>query len=315
MSDTQRAEPATSPPHESLKRRGLLAIAAAMAAAVVSKVTDRNNTNVAFAADQVIDGNIVFTNPGMNNFRDIHTTGNTSGLRFYNNDVLTVQPLGAAIQFWGNGSGLPGQAYIDSGANDGAAVIFRTAPSGGAIQERFRCDANGNVTLSGNLSVAGIKAFVMDHPLDPANSYLYHSAVEAPEQLNIYSGTVNTNGAGEAIVNMPSYFQALNRDVRYQLTVVGQFAQAIVSSKVNNGQFKIKTDKPNVEVCWQVSGVRNDAYARAHPFQAVQPKTGAEHGLYLHPEVFGKSHADSLSYNRSPEKLLKLRGDEVQQGR
>jgi hypothetical protein len=311
MSDAQSADPPNTSPRESLKRRGLLAAAAAVAAAIVSKVTDRGSNQVAFAADQVVDGNIVFTNPGMNNFRDIHTTGNLSGLRFYNNDVLTVQPLGAAIQFWGNGSGLPGQAYIDSGANDGAAVIFRTAPSGGNIQERFRINAQGNVTITGNLSVAGIKAFVMDHPIDPANWYLYHSAVEAPEQLNIYSGTVETNAAGEAIVTLPDYFDALNRDVRYQLTVVGQFAQAIVASKVQNGQFRIETDKPQVEVCWQVSGVRNDAYARAHPFEAEQRKTGEEHGLYLQPEVFGKSHTESLAYSRSPEKVLNLPANEA----
>jgi hypothetical protein len=40
----------------------------------------------------------------------------------------------------------------------------------------------------------------------------------------------------------------LNRDFRYQLTVIGTFAQAIVVTEIANGSFSIKTDKPNVKV-------------------------------------------------------------------
>ena len=39
---------------------------------------------------------------------------------------------------------------------------------------------NGNVDVDGNLSKAG-GSFKIDHPLDPANKYLYHSFVESPE--------------------------------------------------------------------------------------------------------------------------------------
>jgi hypothetical protein len=295
----------------SWRRRGLVAGLAALAAAALGKVTDRV-ADTAYAADVAVDnlsvnGNITFTFPGFNNFRDIHTTGNSSGLRFYNADVLTVIPDGAAIQFWGNNTGLPGQAYIDSGANDNAAIILRTAGSGQSVSERFRIDHAGSCTITGSLAVSGIKAFVMDHPLDPANSYLYHSAVEAPEQLNVYSGTVVTNFAGEAVVSLPGYFSAVNTDVRYQLTVLGQFAQAIVSSKVSNDQFRIKTDKPHIEVCWQVTGVRNDPYARAHPFQPVQPKSAEERGYYLHPEVYGRQSTESIAWSRSPERQLGLK--------
>src|SRR4051812_21878743 len=95
--------------------------------------------------------------------------------------------------------------------NDSSAVILRTSTSAGPVTERLRVDATGNVTITGNLAVAGTKAFVMDHPLDPANSYLYHSAVEAPEQLNVYSGSVTTDGLGEAVVKLPAYVEALNR--------------------------------------------------------------------------------------------------------
>src|SRR6185437_9954121 len=43
-----------------------------------------------------------------------------------------------------------------------------------------------------------------------------------------------------------------------------------------------------VKVCWQVTGVRKDAWAEANriPVEEAKPKT--ERGRYLHPELFGK---------------------------
>ncbi len=71
---------------------------------------------------------------------------------------------------------------------------------------------------------------------------------------------------------LPPYFQAGTTSYRYQLTVVGQFAQAIVSSELSDNRFTIKTDRPNVKVSWQVTGIRNGAYATAHPLQVEQDK-------------------------------------------
>jgi len=51
------------------------------------------------------------------------------------------------MQFWGNNSGLPGQLYLDSGAHNSAALIFRTTTTGGTITERMRVAANGNVGI------------------------------------------------------------------------------------------------------------------------------------------------------------------------
>ncbi len=92
---------------------------------------------------------------------------------------------------------------------------------------------------------------------------------------------------GLATVQLPEWFEALNRDFRYQLTVIGQFAQAIVADKVANHQFRIKTDKPNVEVSWQVTGIRQDAFANAHRIQVEVEKAPEDRGHYLHPELFG----------------------------
>jgi hypothetical protein len=102
----------------------------------------------AFAQDNPINGNILFTSPDLH--KDIRTSDNSGGLRFYAAPALTANPNGAAIQFWGNGSpSFPGQAYIDSGAHDGAAIILRTAPTGGTITERLRISSTGNVGIGG----------------------------------------------------------------------------------------------------------------------------------------------------------------------
>ena len=145
----------------------------------------------------------------------------------------------------------------------------------------------GNVTITGTLT-KGAGAFKIDHPLDPENKYLVHSFVESPDMMNVYNGNVMTDADGMVRVELPDYFNALNRDYRYQLTVIGQFAQAIVSEKVVGNWFAIRTDKPHVEVSWQVTGIRQDAYANANRIAVEEQKPVAERWLYLHPEAQGK---------------------------
>jgi hypothetical protein len=47
-----------------------------------------------------------------------------------------------------------------------------------------------------------LKFFRIDHPLDPANKYLNHSAVESPDMKNIYDGVVTLDADGEAVVEL-----------------------------------------------------------------------------------------------------------------
>ena len=65
---------------------------------------------------------------------------------------------------------------------------------------------DGNVDVDGNLSKAG-GSFKIDHPLDPANKYLYHSFVESPDMMNIYNGNATTDAQGSAIVQLPEWFE------------------------------------------------------------------------------------------------------------
>jgi hypothetical protein len=126
--------------------------------------------------------------------------------------------------------------------------------------------------------------------------------------MNIYNGNITTDSNGNAVVTMPDWFEALNQDFRYQLTVMGQFAQAIVANEIADHSFAIRTDKPNVKVSWQVTGVRHDAWANAHRIPVEQLKADQDRGLYLHPELFGAPREKSIVAARHPE-LKIVRGD------
>ena len=80
--------------------------------------------------------------------------------------------------------------------------------------------------------MTGTKNFRIDDPLDPKHKFLQHAAVESNEVLNVYSGNATTNGNGLGVGGvLPAYFDRINTDFRYQLTVIGQFAQAIVGRR------------------------------------------------------------------------------------
>jgi hypothetical protein len=188
--------------------------------------------------------------------------------------------------------------YTMAGGNNGHTYI--NAVTGAAVHLRINSvdqlvATSGSVDVLGTLSKGG-GSFKIDDPLDPANKYLYHSFVESPDMMNIYNGNVTTDASGEAAVELPEWFETLNRDFRYQLTVIAQFARAIVAGKVANHQFVIKTDKPNVEVSWQVTGIRKDAFANAHRIQVEVEKAPADRGHYLYPELVGAPETARIGY-------------------
>ncbi len=163
----------------------------------------------------------------------------------------------------------------------------------------------GNVTVTGTLSAAA-KNFKIDHPLEPADKYLVHTSVESPDMMNIYNGNVVTDDDGLAEVQLPDWFEALNTDFRYQLTVIGRFAQAIVEREIESNRFTIRTNLGNVKVSWQVTGIRHDAYANAHRAPVEEDKPAAERGFYLHPDLFGQPEEKSIEWARYPEMMRQL---------
>ncbi len=152
----------------------------------------------------------------------------------------------------------------------------------------------GNVNVTGTLYTP---VFVqrIDHPLDPENQGLQLSGMVSPEMTNVLSGNVTADQSGEALVTLPEYFTAMSTDYRYQLTVIGQFAQAIIAETISNNQFKIRTDKPGVTVSWQVTGIRQDPFAKSNRIPVEVAKSPREVGKYQNPEAFGLSSVRGLT--------------------
>lgn len=208
--------------------------------------------------------------------------------------VINATPSGpqgaiSAINPGANGNAIYAEA--NNGVDPCAILAVSTAPGGAAGQ------FNGNVNVVGNLTKSS-GTFKIDHPQDPANKYLIHSFVESPDMMNIYNGNITTDADGKAVVKLPGYFEAENIEFRYQLTVMGQFAQAIVAKEISNNQFEILTNKPNVKVSWMVTGIRNDAFAQKHRIVPEVNKIGDEKGKYLHPELFGASADKSVYFKK-----------------
>lgn len=254
---------------------------------------------------------------------DVFLTANVGNVVLYTSAgaVLTASPLGeVAIGTAPNGDtqlrvqsgGFPnavvgvstylGGNGVVGGAHNGQAAYGVWGSSSSGEAGHF----NGTVNVAGNL-VKSAGSFKIDHPLDPANKYLSHSFVESPDMMNIYNGIVVTDAKGDATVSMPEWFDALNKGFRYQLTVIGEFAQAIISNEIEGNQFSIKTDKPKVKVSWQVTGVRQDAYANAHRIQVEKVKPTEERGFYIHPEVFSQPEEKGIEWARRPEMMKQMK--------
>jgi hypothetical protein len=162
----------------------------------------------------------------------------------------------------------------------------------------------GDINVTGLVRKSG-GTFVIDHPLDPENKFLYHSFVESPDMMNVYNGNATTDAEGKAIVTLPEYFEALNKDFRYQLTVIGQKANAWIQSEVNNNQFVIACDVPNTKISWQITGIRKDPFAEKNRIQPETAKTGSDRGRYLHPELYGKPASQAISAPFRPSAIQK----------
>ena len=124
--------------------------------------------------------------------------------------------------------------------------------------------------------------------LEQENKYLVHSSVQSLDTTNRYDGTVTTDANGEAQITLPVWFTASNRDFRYQLTSIGAFAQSIIAEKIKDNRFKIKTSLPNVEVSWQVTGIRQDARENQNRLTVEELKPTVERGSYQNPTAFGQ---------------------------
>ena len=199
----------------------------------------------------------------------------------------------------GGGDGFRALANVSNGLNWGAlwAVNYGTSPAlyAYATQAGY---FQGNVTITGTLSKGG-GGFKIDHPLDPIHKYLNHSFVESPDMKNVYDGVIELDSQGEAWVELPNWFSALNRDFCYQLTAIGTPGPDLfIAAEIANNRFKIAGGKAGMKVSWQVTGIRQDAFANAHRIPIEEDKSTNDRGKYMHPGDYGVSETMGIGYDQ-----------------
>ena len=180
-----------------------------------------------------------------------------------------------------------------SGRDSNAAYgVYATAIGPGP--SKLAAYLDGDVYVGGTLTKAS-GSFKIDHPLDPANKYLSHSFVESPDMMNIYNGVITLDASGGASVELPDYFEALNRDFRYQLTAIGASMPGLfVKSEISSNAFVIAGGVPGGRVSWEVTGVRQDPTADAHRIIIEEDKPERLRGKYLDPAAFGLDDAHAI---------------------
>lgn len=259
-------------------------------AGVAGQFINRKLTGTAPAVEAInnglgLAGEFLQNNPQSDNpALDAATIGKGSAARFTIGDKNNAAP---AILATTNGVG----PVIQATANGVGPVIVATSTAGGPAINATTTGTTvanlvGTVNVT-NLVATGTKSFKIDDPIDPANKYLNHSCVESSEMKNLYDGVVVLNNFGEAAVPVAAWFVALNKDYRYQLTCIGGFAPVFIAEEIHDGFFRIAGGQPGLKVSWQVTGVRQDPYALAHPIQVEEPKPANMRGKYLNPKEYG----------------------------
>jgi len=213
--------------------------------------------------------------------------------------------------------GVDGEVAGGAGSN---CAVYGNA-YGGVTNYGVYGNASGGATdwagyFSGNVNVTGsiVKAagtLAIDHPSDPDNEFLQQAEVVSDNLSAVYSGNITLGSDGTAVVQLPDYLESFCGDFRYQLTCVGGYAPVFVSSEISGNQFVIAGGKDGLKVSWQITGIRKDKYAQAHPLEVEKKKTVSEQGKYLHPELYGRSADRSLSPNPERDATAKAKNDAI----
>jgi hypothetical protein len=114
---------------------------------------------------------------------------------------------------------------------------------------------------------------------------------------NVYDGVATLDSDGSAWVELPSWFEALNRDFRYQLTPIHSYAAVYVAQEIASNRFQIAGGKSGQRISWLVTGIRRDVWAEKHPMAVEEHKDGADQGKFLHPLEAGHPREMGIPYS------------------
>ena len=248
------------------------------------------------------DGTVVATNPS--------TADNAFALHGI---ISSASPgaFSAAVRGQNNGTG--GYGIGVWGSQDGSGWgVYGTSVSGIGVYGYASATSGYGVYSWGRFAATGTKSFQIDHPLRPETHYLNHFCTEGPEPMNAYSGVVTLDARGEAWVQLPDYFEAINRDPRYTLTPIGAAMPNLhVAVEIQGNRFKIAGGVPGKKVSWEVKAIRNDLWVQRYGYQTEQEKEDAIKGKYLSPELYGQPKERGIHYRPEPEPVPSENGEAV----
>jgi len=228
------------------------------------------------------------------------TTGPAYGLVANTNSAEGIAAVGNALSTTGLTYGVAGWAGAPEsrGVWGWASNNSNSATNYGVLGETWSQNSGYGVYSLGRFAATGTKAFQIDHPLDPENYFLNHFCVEAPDPMNAYSGVVTLDANGEAWVQLPDYFEAINRDPRYTLTPIGaSMPNLYVAVEIQGNRFKIAGGVPGKKVSWRVEAIRNDLWVQRYGYQTEQSKPEEYRGKYIIPELYGQPIERGIFYN------------------
>jgi hypothetical protein len=207
--------------------------------------------------------------------------------------VHGISTEGSGVLGWGTFNG------VEAVGRDTGVLAFSTrGPAGNFL---------GDVRVHGTFYKSG-GGFRIDHPQNPENKYLTHSFVESDDMKNVYDGVAILDQSGAASVQLPSWFQELNGDYRYQLTPIGEAAPDLhIAKEVTENSFEIAGGHTGLKVCWQVTGTRQDPWANANRIEVEEDKAEGERGYYLHPDLYDQPEEQGIGFAALPEEVRQMK--------
>ncbi|MBS1721695.1 MAG: hypothetical protein JSS66_01680 [Armatimonadetes bacterium] len=213
--------------------------------------------------------------------------------------TIGVMTLGVDYGVQASATAVAGYALYGNALGGSGVGLYATGASAAGV-------FSGTVAVFGDFSASGVKAFKIDHPLYPEAKVLYHYCTESPEPQNTYRGRVRLDSNGSAIIRLPDYFEAINKDPDYALTPVGDAMPNLhVSAEVRHNAFGIAGGMPGGTVSWHVTATRNDKWVQAHGAPTEVEKSAAERGRYISPELYGAAKETGLGYAKPGQRPMK----------
>ena len=227
-------------------------------------------------------------------------------LRFYGNVGIGIAPstaygisideniVGGHFQGRSTSTYSRGVRGYASGGTDTNYGVYGYATGTGATN--YAGYFNGDINVTGSV-VKAVDEVKIDHPIDPENKSLSQVSITSDQMTNIYHGNVILDSNGKAVVMLPDWIGAINKDFRYQLTAIGAPGPNLyISKKLKGNSFEISGGSSGMEVSWQLTGIRNDKYAQKNPIQVEKEKKAYEKGFFLHPDAYGLTEEKGIEY-------------------